>query len=202
LYPAFRQPAVYYTVGCLKTGGVTRHDRILIGSEIIAADSTVNAAGLSAFLRQTFRVNKGVNYLTIHEAVHTQQKGIDDDDDSKLDLVAYCIREGAADFVAGIVLRQPVIMPYTIYGKAHEAEIWQQFKKEMNGKDPSAWLYNGGTIKKGAADLGYFVGCQICKAYYNRAADKRKAIKEIIELDYNDPKAVHEQLARSGYDPR
>ena len=46
------------------------------------------------------------------------------------------------------------------------------------------------------ADLGYFVGYRIVEAYYQRAADRRAAIREILTA--TDYEAL---LAASGYDP-
>jgi len=45
-------------------------------------------------------------------------------------------------------------------------------------------------------DLGYWVGYRIAKAYYQRAADKQQAVREILEM--SDPKAF---LAKSGWRP-
>ena len=36
-------------------------------------------------------------------------------------------------------------------------------------------------------DLGYWVGYRIVKSYYQHAADKRRAIRDILEM--SDPKA-------------
>jgi hypothetical protein len=38
MYPGFRQPDIYFTIGCLNSGGTTLRDRVLIGTEIAAAD--------------------------------------------------------------------------------------------------------------------------------------------------------------------
>jgi hypothetical protein len=43
-------------------------------------------------------------------------------------------------------------------------------------------------------ELGYWVGMQIAAHYVERATDKRRAIRELLELD--DPQAI---LAASGY---
>ena len=68
----------------------------------------------------------------------------------------------------------------------------------MLTSDNSNWLYNGSNAKT-VADLGYFMGYSICKAYYNNTTDKKKAIKEIIELDYSDSTAAAIFLKRSNY---
>ena len=78
---------------------------------------------------------------------------------------------------------------YIQYGKAHEAELKDLFKAEMYTSYYANWLYNGSRSKT-VADLGYFMGYAICKSYYNSAPDKKKAIKEIIELNYSDTAAI------------
>jgi hypothetical protein len=52
----------------------------------------------------------------------------------------------------------------------------------MSGKDISRWLYNGTESEDRPGDLGYYVGYKITEAYYNRAADKRQAVREILEI--------------------
>jgi uncharacterized protein YjaZ len=60
--------------------------------------------------------------------------------------------------------------------------------------DLSKWLYNGTMDKPG--DLGYWIGYRIVKSYYQHAADKRRALREILEM--TNPKAF---LATSGWYP-
>jgi len=64
----------------------------------------------------------------------------------------------------------------------------------MDKADLSKWLYNSTPKKPG--DLGYWVGYRIVKSYYQRAADKRRALREILEM--TDPKTF---LAKSGWSP-
>lgn len=68
----------------------------------------------------------------------------------------------------------------------------------MASEDLSPWLYNGGSKGK-TADLGYYIGYEICKSYYNNALDKKRAVKDIIELNYDDNIAVDKFLAKSNY---
>lgn len=60
------------------------------------------------------------------------------------------------------------------------------------------WLYNGGQRGEDA-DLGYYVGYEISKAYYGIAKDKQQAVKDINELDFADDAAVEAFLERSEY---
>jgi len=199
LYPPFDQPEVYFTIGVLNSGGTTTKDKILIGSEIASADSTVDASEIGSWLQAVFKDNENVVYLVAHEAVHTQQNetgsGTAKDPPT---LLEYCIAEGSCDFIAELLLKQPIISPYMTYGKANEADLWEVFQKEMYGPEYRNWLYNGADAPGGHADLGYFIGYAICKAYYDTSTDKPKAIKEIIDLDYTK-KALQEFLEKSGY---
>ena len=82
-----------------------------------------------------------------------------------------------------------------VYGLAHEAELWAEFRERMHGTDYSGWLY-GDPPGERPADLGYFIGYRIAQAYYEKAGDKQAAVREIIrgaELD--------SLVVRSGYKP-
>jgi uncharacterized protein YjaZ len=58
----------------------------------------------------------------------------------------------------------------------------------------SRWLYQGDQSKDRPADLGYYMGYKIAEAYYKRAADKKQAVKDILQI-----KDFHQFLAASGY---
>lgn len=182
LYLAFKQPDVYFTIGCLNSGGTTGADKILIGSEIAASDSTVDASELGHWLQGVFKTNQNVVYLVAHEVGHTQQKPADGG--SNGNLLGYCILEGSCDFIAELLLQKPITTPYMIYGKANERSLWQAFEKEMKEKEVKNWLYNGSDAPNGNADLGYFMGYSICKSFYENATNKEQALKTIIGLDY------------------
>jgi Predicted Zn-dependent protease (DUF2268) len=198
LYPDFKQPGVYFTIGCLSSGGTTTTDKILIGTEIAASDSTVDASELGSWLQGVFKTNKNVVYLVSHEVVHTQQKNSDSENEENFNLLSYCLHEGAADFVSELLLRQPVVSPYMTYGKANEKKVWQDFEKEMNGREIKNWLYNASDAPGGNADLGYFIGYVICKSFYEKAKDKNQALKDIIEMDFKK-ESVLKFLEKSKY---
>ena len=196
LYPSFKQPDVYFTIGVLNSGGTTNAEKILIGSEIACSDKTVDASELNSWLQGVFQNNKNVVYLVAHEVVHTQQKLGDSEDDENTNLLGYCLREGACDFIAELLLEKEIASPYMTYGKANEKTLWQEFQNEMSGQEVKNWLYNGSQVQH--ADLGYFIGYAICKSYYDNSKNKKKAIKQIIELDYK-PKSVFKFLKKSKY---
>jgi hypothetical protein len=81
--------------------------------------------------------------------------------------------------------------------QAHAAELWREFRADMHGADYSRWLYNGWNKKAlgdKPPDLGYWMGYQISKAYYERASNKRQAIREILSI-----KDFDRFVAESGY---
>jgi len=192
MYPSFRQPEIYFTIGCLNSGGTTQGERVLIGAEIAASDKNTDATELNTWLQKVFSGQQDIIFLVTHETVHIQQKNIY----TKM-LLPRCIKEGAADFLSELLTQRKFSSPYMIYGAANEKELWLKFREEMFGSEARDWLYNGNTVEN--ADLGYFMGYQICKSYYDNAVDKKKAVADILELNVNNKLAVTKFFERSGY---
>lgn len=197
LYPYLQEAKIYFTIGALRSGGTTTQNMVLIGTEI--ATGTVNT-DVSEFpdkwLESVFKTQDTGNIiaLNIHEYVHTQQRGTSNN------LLSQCIREGSCDFITELVMGKPLTNHYIQYGNQHEPELKDQFKLEMFTSHYNNWLYNGASAKT-VADLGYFMGYAICKAYYHQASDKRKAISDIIQLNYSNNKSVEKFLRESRYYP-
>jgi len=109
-------------------------------------------------------------------------------------LLRASITEGSADVVAELLTGWP---KHDAFGEAHEAELWRDFQRDMHSRDYSGWLYNGATrdpLKDRPADMGYWVGYRIARAFYDRAPDKRAALNEIFTIRDFDA-----FLAASGY---
>lgn len=195
LYPDLREAKMYFTIGGLRSGGTIEKGMVLIGAEIATGNPSTDVSEFQDTWLKDFFKNQQSGYLVplnIHEYVHTQQHGEPDF------LLSQAIGEGACDFITELVLQQPLQNIYIIYGREHEAELKEQFRADMFSSDYSAWLYNGSKAKI-IADLGYFMGYAICKAYYNNSSDKKAAIKEIIELNLSDKAAVERFVNKSGY---
>ena len=60
----------------------------------------------------------------------------------------------------------------------------------MYKPDFSKWIYNAATAKDRPADLGYYVGYLITRAYYRKAKDKRQAVYDILNIQ--DARAFYE----------
>ncbi|GAB3641505.1 hypothetical protein GCM10027423_21410 [Spirosoma arcticum] len=201
-YPDFRDGDIYFCVGIGNSGGTIRDHTVYIGTEVAASA----------------RPNWSV-YLVLHEFTHTQQ--YDQRNFAKLtgdttlmkkyeathkNLLGPCLMEGMADFVAELLLGQRLdqLTPdgYIAFGLKHEQQIWTEFKEEMNQEfnGDRGWLYKVRKIDgESSRDLGYFVGYQICKSYYEKARNKKKALNHMIGLNLADENA-EKFLHDSGYD--
>jgi uncharacterized protein YjaZ len=131
--------------------------------------------------------------IVMHELIHFQQKHPDSD------LLATCMREGAADFVAELVAGRNINEQNKPYGDSHEEALWLKFQEDVKRKDRQHdWLYNYDEAKRvGRPDLGYYMGYKISQALYQSAKDKPAALRMIIEM--RDPEKL---FAISGYGKR
>jgi len=195
LYPELKDAEMYFTIGGLHSGGTVKDNMVLVGAEIATGNSNVDMSEFkndwlkNVFAKQTL---DNIVYLNIHEYIHTQQNG------NRTNVLSQSIAEGSCDFIAELALGKPIQTQYLSYGRANKNEIKELFKKEMFSSNYSNWLYNGGQ-KGESADLGYYVGYEICKSYYENAKNKSQAIKDIIELNYDDDKAIEDFLRKSKF---
>ena len=185
-------PDVYFAVGWLGTGGTTSDHGLLIGIEMFsrAPDSPIDE--LSPWQKSVIRANDILPAIVAHELVHYEQRY-----GGGQTLLGQSIREGSADFIGKMLSGRTINEGIEAYGLAHEAELWTEFKRDMNGTDYSRWLYNGGSVTASStrpADLGYFIGARIAESYYKRSVDKHRAIQDILHI-----RDFHVFLAASGY---
>jgi hypothetical protein len=195
VYPDYRYATIYFTIGALRSAGVAEGNTALVGMELTGGTSSIDVSEFTnKRIENYFKTQKIDNIVavTVHEYVHTQQK-----EEGKT-LLGQAIYEGACDFITELTLGKTLTNSYLLYGRAHEAELKVAFKKEMLSADYSQWIYNGSTAKE-MGDLGYFMGYTICKSYYEHATDKKKAIKDIIELPYSDLEKIEAFLKASRY---
>jgi hypothetical protein len=199
LYPELRPATIYFTIGALRTSGTTQKDQILIGSELALTDQTSNTTEFSenlGHLKSFFESKpiQSVVFLNVHELVHTQQKTTIGNS-----LLAQCLLEGVAEFLAIHATGQASSTPALTYGPTHDQRIRAVFKNHMFSASNRFWLYSNRTSEFGVRDLGYYVGYAICQQYYLKSVNKRQAIKTMIELDYNDEQALNRFVDQSGY---
>jgi hypothetical protein len=183
LYPQAKTPPVTIAVGRGKPVGVgSPVTGLQIGLEALCSAEWMNPNVEDRFV-----------HVIAHEYAHVQQvrELVDDEHPTVLER---SLIEGAAEFVAELTSGRTGFAHFDALTKGREREIETAFAADVDQTDLSRWVDNS-TMEKGN-DLGYWVGYRICKAYYQRAADKQQALREILEL--TDP---HAFLAKSGWRP-
>jgi hypothetical protein len=183
LYPQAVFPPVTIAVG--------RGKPVAIGSPVSGVQIGLEALCATEWLNPN--VEERFVHVIAHEYAHVQQARalVDDEHPTVLEL---SLIEGAAEFTAELISGEVAYSQLAASTKGREKEIETAFVADEDETDLSHWLNNSTLEKPG--DLGYWVGYRIVKSYYRQASDKRRALREILEMDH--PKAF---LARSGWYP-
>lgn len=195
IYPGLKDAEMYFTIGGLNSGGTVSGNKVLVGTELATGLASTDVSEFQdEWLKGVFAKQSLDNIvsLNIHEYIHTQQTG------DRRRVLNQSIKEGSCDLIAELVINKPLERKYLSYGAAHADKVKDLFKKEMFTGNFANWLYNG-RDKGESADLGYYVGYEISKLYYLNAKDKKQAIKDIIELNYDNDKAVENFLTKSKF---
>lgn len=193
LYPNLQPANLYLCIGLGNAGGRPIGKDLVIGLELALGDSTINTSEFESQAKKDFYKNSqtgGLIHVAIHEYIHTQQKSI-----SNNYVLKQAIREGSCDYLSELVLKKELNLTYIQYGYANYEKTLAQFKVDLLKPNFNDWFYNEKvqTLK----DLGYFVGYDISKKYYQNSVDKIKAISDIINLDYTNDHAVFRFLNQS-----
>ena len=164
---------------------------VAIGSSVTGIQVGLEALCATDFIEPDIE-SRFVGVL-VHEYVHAQQNpGLTEKTD--LTVLETALLEGGAEFVTEVLIGRPA---YTYFGplvRGGEHEIEVAFSADMDKTDLSEWFYN--STKDKPSDIGYWVGYRIAKSYYEKAADKAAALKDILE--FSDAQAF---LAASGWRP-
>jgi uncharacterized protein YjaZ len=185
LYPEAKFPPVTVAIGR--------------GKPVAIADSTGVMIGLESLCAVTWMspdLEDRVTYVIAHEYTHVQQAlaspafyNLD-----KPTVLDAALIEGAAEFMGILTSGGTSYAYFKKVTKGREKAIETAFVPDEDKIDLSAWFFNGTMTKPG--DMGYWVGRRIVQSYYDHAADKHAAIRDIIQL-----KDAHVFLARSGWYP-
>jgi hypothetical protein len=182
LYPEAQFPPVYFVIGRLTSGGTTSDRGLLIGTEVNSIGPDVNTIEINPSFRRAMGSADHIPLIVVHELTHTQKKR---GDHGKLPhLLDQSMEEGAADFMTELVADSSINAYAKEWAEPRRDELFQRFAADLNAKpnDTSQWLYNYGGGSDRPADLGYWIGVEICRSYYANAKDKREAIRNIVTL--------------------
>jgi len=146
-------------------------------------------------------IDPGIITHIIHELVHLNQlKSIGSLDkylaiyNTEKSLLAITIREGVAEFFAELITGKYTQDEAYFYARSHEQELWEQFRKEMYGKETGDWMWKKPKKPEQPRDIGYVLGALIVEHYYKRSTDINKTVSEILAI--TDYKSF---LEKSGY---
>lgn len=110
------------------------------------------------------------------------------------------MREGCADFLTQQVLQASRTGNQQTYGQAHERELWDRFRKIMwnPASFDDGWF---GALDPKTPDwppqIGYWLGKQMCAAYYDSVGDPRAAVRTILAAhDAEDMRKFADAYAR------
>ena len=188
IYPEAVFPDVYFLIGVTNSGGTTGPSGLLIGAEMYGKTAKTPTDELSAWLRAVLSNVENVPAIVAHESCHYNQRYNTAPDQRHL--LGKALQEGACDTIGELISGRNINEHLKIYGRAHDAEIWRDFEADMYKPDFSKWVYNATTAKDRPADLGYYVGYLITRAYYRNAKDKRRAVHDILNIQ--DARAFYE----------
>jgi hypothetical protein len=189
LYEGALFPDLYFVIGALTSGGTVSNAGLLLGVNQFAYDTTVPLDELS--FRQKTRVNDIVllPHLVAHELIHFQQDAMNKKDTTTL---GYAIQEGMADFIGELISGGNSNQRLYDWARGREKQIWARFTNDMYYSRYRNWMANSQqATPDNLPDQGYWVGYQICKSYYEQAADKKQAIYDMLHIQ--DYKAFLEQ---------
>lgn len=180
IYPDALFPPIYFVIGKLNSAGTVSSDGLILGLDQACMDDQVDKTELTNWEKANISSITNLPYTVAHELIHYQQNTKDRENT----LLRASINEGMADFIGEMISGKTANERLHIWAKGKEKEIFEAFKKEMYLDRAKNWIANSDQeTKDKPADLGYWVGYQICKSYYQNTLDKKKAIKEMLNID-------------------
>ena len=188
IYPAAVFPDVYFLIGVTNSGGTTGPSGLLIGTEMYGKTAKTPTDELNDWLRVVLSSVDNVPAIVAHESCHYNQHY--NSAPNQRHLLGKSLQEGACDMIGELISGRNINEHLKVYGRTHDAEIWRDFEADMYKPDISNWVYNAGTAKDRPADLGYYVGYLITRAYYQNAKNKRQAVYDILNIQ--DARAFYE----------
>lgn len=182
IYPEAVFPPIYFVIGKLRSAGTSCSYGLILGIDQACMSPTADTTELTTWEKHNVSTFEELPYTVAHELIHYLQAGMASD----TTLLKASLVEGMADFIGELISGKTANERLKVYAKGKEEKIWESFEKEMYLDKAENWIANADqeTAEK-PADLGYWVGYEICKSYYENAKDKHKAIYVMLHIqDY------------------
>lgn len=187
IYPEAAFPPVTLVIGRGNTGGTTTPAGVAIGVETVCAADWLQADRTARLV-----------HLIAHEYAHVQQPGSAVEAPGAT-LLYQALLEGGAELVAELTSGEVNAVQLRQRTRGRECEFEREFAAQADGSDYSRWFYNGVGDARRPGDLGYWIGYRIAAAFYARAPDKHRALRELLQAT---PASAPELLRRSGWRPQ
>lgn len=184
IYPDAKFPNVYFVIGAFTSGGTISDKGLLIGVNQFCETENTNMDEFGFREEMMSQKLNAIPNLVSHELIHFQQEGLARDTTT----LSYSINEGMADFIGELISGNNANHDLHLWAHGKEKRIWDSFKKDMYFNRYNNWLANSGSgdvSSENLPDQGYWVGYQICKAYYEQSDSKTQAVYDILNIkDY------------------
>jgi hypothetical protein len=182
IYPQAKFPDVYFVIGAFTSGGTVSSSGLLIGTNQMSDGEEVNTEELSFGMKLLMNKSAYIPNIVAHELIHFQQDDMKNESITLRDV----IKEGMADFIGELISGGTANQKIFDWAKGKEKQIWADFQEDMYLNRYSNWIANYNTASKDSyPDLGYWIGYEICKSYYENAIDKNQAIYDMLHIqDY------------------
>jgi hypothetical protein len=175
-------PTANFLIGGWSAGGTVVEYGSIMGVDMSSCDDKTKTDELNLWQKQNLLPFKEMKHLVAHELIHVQQSQMAGD----TTLLCHTIQEGMADFIGELISGKTANQRLHVWAVGHERQVWEEFKKEMFLDRYSNWIANSNQeTAERPSDLGYWVGYQICKAYFDQATDKKQSIHDMLNIqDY------------------
>lgn len=182
IYPQAIFPNVYFVIGKLNSAGMSDSNGLVLGIDQMCRTASTDVSEIEPSEMHMINGFDILPYTVAHELIHFQQNNMASD----TTLLKEAIIEGMADFIGELISGKTANERLAVFAKGRERKIWADFKKEMYLNRKQNWIANADQeTADRPADLSYWVGYQICKAYYDEQPDKKKAIYDMLHIqDY------------------
>ncbi|MDQ8757294.1 DUF2268 domain-containing putative Zn-dependent protease [Sphingosinicella sp. LHD-64] len=168
LYPEARFPPITVAIGRSRPMGIADASGVQVGLEVLCSIPYFDPNLEDRFVR-----------VLAHEFVHSQQSPTLANATNQT-VLQRSLEEGIAEFVTELITGDMSSAHLRRSVAGRETEVERAFLADKDNTDMSAWIDNGTFERPG--DLGYWVGYRIAKAYYRNAPDKRRAVREMLQM--------------------
>ena len=195
IYSEMEEFSIYFTMGAMSGVPPFNDSIVVVESELSLIDATANLSEYRGSFKEWMTNHIATNprenivFETIRQSVHTQQNK-KPYKSFNYRVLEQCLWEGVAEFVCTKILNMASPSPEIIYGKENQ-DVLKLFEEDLLVGHRTHWFWSNYPSTSPIKGLGKYIGFEIANRHYNIASNKKKAIKDLIEIDFNNHEEVH-----------